>query len=614
MKPNRIICFVIALIAFLAIGFMLLGNNETIDPIYVTIMSDNHTQRVNCWNNGQNDLFVFAPGYAELSNTQLRLNTNNTVTINDIVVTDGMECSSFVFNETYLLNYSVFGKNVQATITFLKASDIPAMFLFSESGSMEYIHSEKDNQEAGRIEVFDADGNLHYTGNVKDIHGRGNASWTDYEKKPYTLDLEQEANLLDMGTARKWILLANAGDHSHMRNKIVYDFAEALGMPYSPSAHWVDLYLNGEYAGLYLLAEKIEVHPQRVAIDPDESFLVSIEPEYRLSQQNLPYIITEKKQALRIYYPEMISDTVSAQMTEIWQSVENALMASDGIDANSGKELQDLIDVDSWARNYLIDEIFGNIDGFLASRFFYYNGSDTQKIYAGPVWDYDKAIGNDTDPNWSIADPNILMLSRYSSNYADRCVWTNALLKNTLFMERLKEILVTEMLPATEKLLEEKIVAYAERINLSAQSDAIRWAYGDAASIMQAVAQVKSYIQLHTSFLEDVWLEGKTYHQVGFINIENDQFVLVSPGGYLSEVPTIPDSDADAFIGWNYVDTNEPFDISKQITENIDIYAKWETESSDMLKQIGILIPSAIAVVMCIWLLALETKRIKKSG
>ena len=115
------------------------------------------------------------------------------------------------------------------------------------------------------------------------IRGRGNATWL-WEKKPYSLTLSKSADLLGMGAAKEWILLTNAPDPTHLRNKIAYDLAAEVGLLYSPESNWVDLYLNGEYTGLYLLTERNEIHPQRIPAG-NGTFLVSMELESRLKSE-----------------------------------------------------------------------------------------------------------------------------------------------------------------------------------------------------------------------------------------------------------------------------------------------------------------------------------------
>lgn len=79
-----------------------------------------------------------------------------------------------------------------------------------------------------------------------------------------------------------------------------------------------------------------------------------------------------------------------SQMEGILQSVENAIVSESGVDPITGKHWQELIDLDSWARKYLIEEIFASTDSGNFSQFYYYDGAEENgKLYAGPIWDFD---------------------------------------------------------------------------------------------------------------------------------------------------------------------------------------------------------------------------------
>ena len=151
------------------------------------------------------------------------------------------------------------------------------VYIDTESGNMDYIHENKENKESGKISIYTSVEGIDYSGDLTSIKGRGNNTWDEFEKKPYNIELQNESNLLGMGKASQWVLLANADDHSNLRNKLVYDFSDEIGLEFSPDSRWVDLYLNGEYAGLYLLSERNEVHENRVNIDKTDGALLSIE-------------------------------------------------------------------------------------------------------------------------------------------------------------------------------------------------------------------------------------------------------------------------------------------------------------------------------------------------
>ena len=109
---------------------------------------------------------------------------------------------------------------------------------------MDYIYRKKGNEESGNMTLYHTDGSVVFAGDMNSLKGRGNSTWTQFEKKPFALKLENAADLLGMGEAEKWILFANADDPSNMRNKMVYDYADAVGLPYSPDSQWVDLVIE----------------------------------------------------------------------------------------------------------------------------------------------------------------------------------------------------------------------------------------------------------------------------------------------------------------------------------------------------------------------------------
>ena len=105
------------------------------------------------------------------------------------------------------------------------------------------------------------------------IRGRGNSTW-ELDKKPYKIKLDKGQNLLGMGKNKHWVLLANRLDQSLLRNRIISYLGTAFGMPYTPKMLPVELVINGEYYGSYLLAEQVRVDKNRVDIDelgPDDN-------------------------------------------------------------------------------------------------------------------------------------------------------------------------------------------------------------------------------------------------------------------------------------------------------------------------------------------------------
>ena len=131
-------------------------------------------------------------------------------------------------------------------IVFMQSKNLPAIYLNTESGSLDYIHESKENREAAFMEIVDASGRVVFRNDIEALKGHGNTTWKDEEKKPYMLKLQREESLLGMDSGRKWILLANYFDGSYIRNSIGLELARMAGMPYVSQSRYVDLYINNE--------------------------------------------------------------------------------------------------------------------------------------------------------------------------------------------------------------------------------------------------------------------------------------------------------------------------------------------------------------------------------
>lgn len=293
----------------------------------------------------------------------------------------------------------------------LQSENIPAVFINTESGAMDWIHAKKGNRESGELASLDENGTLVYAGLLERITGRGNSSWAE-DKKSYTITLSGEASLAGMPAAARWVLQANALDATRMRNKLTYDLARDMGLQYAIDSAYVDVWLNGGYVGNYLLCEKIEAGEARIAIaaeDPpcetggyvreDEGAWWEydamqerrngylLEFNDRIGEEEAAYFYADDRQVeirapVKPTYEEYAY--ISEYARKLTECTENA---------SSSDAYLEYLDLDSWSRLFLINELSNDTD---ANRYsvFYYKDKGT-KLYAGPIWDYDIAWGND---------------------------------------------------------------------------------------------------------------------------------------------------------------------------------------------------------------------------
>ncbi len=600
MKKNRIITYLFTVVLLIAIVFVwkVLADDKEDVLFTVQIESNEVSEDIKCWKNENDEYYVFLPSYADLSDSKIVLNSENRITIGDKVLKYGMSCDSFELNVPYNLSYSSCGKTYSHNITFLKSDKVNTMHINTDTGSMEYLHANKENTESANISCYTNDGQLNFQGRLKEIKGHGNSTWNYFDKKPYRIEFENDVNLLGIGSAKNWILLANAHDNSSIRNKLVFDFAKKFGLDYSPESQFVDLYLNGEYAGLYQLCEKNEVSNERVDISED-GFLVSLEIKERMVNQKDNFIETESGQALRIRYPLITNNEEIELMTQKWQSVENAILAEDGIDKNSNQHWSELIDLDSWARKYIIEEYFGSCDAGFISQFFYYDKNvDDGKIYAGPVWDYDHSIGNITSSE--LYDPQSFFANRLYVKDAYTSPWFYNLYKKKEFITKVIDLYRNEFVPLVQKYKEPLIDEYVSQISASMAADQIRW--GKENIFNDEIKYIKAYSAERLEFLNKIWCDNENYHVLredrslgGFYS-----YHVIFDGECFDKLPVLDDNASYKFLGWYYVDTDEPFDPDKPIYEDVEVYAKWQEKTSEKVKDLIKLAPlGAIAVLFC---------------
>lgn len=615
MKKNKGLLILITVVFISAVIYLIGSQADNIVefPLEIVVTSDENTEIIKAWEKTEGDYYFFLPGYAKLDKSTIKVNTHTDIILDGELITDAINCTDFAHSVPYELSYVAWGKKHTVSLTFIQSANVPAMYIKTQSGDMDYVHEEKGNEESGTILVYTKDGDLDYRGNLESIKGRGNFTWLNYEKKPYSLKLTEVKSLLGMGISQRWVLLANAGDASNIRNKLIYDFADSAGLKYSPDSQWVDLYLNGEYAGLYLLAERNEVTESRVDILENNSFLISQEVREKLDSQNITYALTDAKQSLRIHYPLVVDASVISSIESIMQSVENSLLSETGIDPITGKKWDELVDVDSWVKKYLIEEIFGNGDAGSISQFYYYDASDpTEKVYAGPVWDYDRTMGNPVA--WQLQSYNIFYANRLHVNPGYDTPWLFCLCQKEAFSQAVAEQYSTVFLPLLKQYLEEEIDSYTEWIYQAAQMNELRWGYVEE-NYSDSIDNMIQYMNARIEFLNKVWLEKRPYYRVLANQSMGNNYAnyIIFSGESFFEPPDFENSQWQTFKGWYYKDSNEPFDITKPITENIEIYAKWEDKDIKTTNQILKLIPLGVIAMMGLGLLISDLGKPRRS-
>ncbi len=247
----------------------------------------------------------------------------------------------------------------------------------------------------GSLSLFNTNSKYEFGSESFKIRGRGNNTWT-YEKKSYKFKLDVKQNLLGIGSGKHktWVLLANMCDQSLLRNYVAMQLGRAMkGMLWMPNSTPCEVYLNGEYRGVYLLAEEIEADDDRVPISEnaeageDIGFLFEMSVYSDSSKQG--YIVAASKQFEIKSDLSANKDLANKQkqflvnyINQCWNAIKRGDEA--GVRA--------VIDVESAVDAYIAEEILKNLD--MGWDSFYFSKDAGGKMTFGPIWDFDLTLGN----------------------------------------------------------------------------------------------------------------------------------------------------------------------------------------------------------------------------
>ncbi|MGN0503643.1 MAG: CotH kinase family protein [Ruminococcus sp.] len=361
------------------------------------------------------------------------------LTIGGAAVTSGQEVD--LSSGSYQL-----GGDVSGTLRVYKSQNVSSIHTTTGVAMPQQkglYASKEDYSTSGTIVVFDKNGNQVNTDiTLKKIKGRGNSSWKASNeligKYAFNITLAKGAKLLDeSAAAKKYCLVSYNADEARMRNMVVYELSQQIGLNFSPDYEPVDLYNNGVYVGSYLLTDKVEIGNPLVdivnldkaneaanlelyaasditsyrgssngnindnstkgykkwvnmteieaSVYAESGFLLEFELNERFADE-ISGFISNKGQQIVVKYPEYTSKNQIDFISQKWADAEALMYNKDA----TYEQLSAVIDVESFARMYLIQEFTKNLDGCATSFYVYY---DEGRFHAGPVWDYDWTLG-----------------------------------------------------------------------------------------------------------------------------------------------------------------------------------------------------------------------------
>jgi hypothetical protein len=131
------------------------SKTRNIDPFFIQLSTDGKCEIIRLWEQETGEYYVFLPSYADFPEAEIRLNTTVPIYVDGEILTEGMDCEIFQSDVVYDVTYTAWGKEYNHTIVFMKSANVATMYIDTESGSMEYIHDKKGNEEEIDKEKFE---------------------------------------------------------------------------------------------------------------------------------------------------------------------------------------------------------------------------------------------------------------------------------------------------------------------------------------------------------------------------------------------------------------------------------------------------------------------------
>ena len=319
----------------------------------------------------------------------------------------------------------------------------------------------------------DEDGNYPMT-----IKGRGNSTWElPTTKKPYNIKFEEKVDLFGFGKAKKWSLIACWLDTSITRSYIGYKLARSLDEA-SPDCEMVELVINGVYEGVYMLCEAYGINDHRVetkgdGIDLDGDGEVTeflVEADVRALEHNEPNkFLTPSQNWMVVKEPD--EEEIVDPTDERYVYISDYINKVDDAIVNGGN-YEDLIDLDSLASQYVVNEFLKNPDygyggqPYYGSTFMYME--EGGKLYFGPFWDCDICLGRNDYADIELE--GYRQTANPEGYLSGASHWIKQLLQDEKFVAKVKEKWAL-LKPEVEKMINTGMPELVDKLSLIVDYD-----------------------------------------------------------------------------------------------------------------------------------------------
>ena len=342
----------------------------------------------------------------------------------------------------------------------------------------------KENVIWGNIALLDGNGEEQSVFSVPNsiyratIKYRGASSYSKFDKKQYRIkfyknkkDSAKKVSLAGMGANSEWVLNGPYLDKTLIRNKLVYDQARELN-GWAPDTRFVELFVDGEYQGVYLAVEPVTNGESRLRLS--EFGLLSGETAYIVNRDRIDTGAEEIEtwgkmesytyNALYIRYPSenKITEKQKEYIKNDISEFEQVLYGENFSDKRIG--YQAYIDMDNWVDYFIINESAMNYDAGNLSTYVYKELGGKLQL---AVWDFNNGFDN---YQWFRTETDVL--------YTVKNSWFERLWQDKTFREqvceRYRQLLKTTL---SDEYIYDKIASYQEELGDAVDRNFKVWGY-----------------------------------------------------------------------------------------------------------------------------------------
>lgn len=409
---------------------------------------------------------------------------------------------------------------------------LPVLHIFTEDGQ---VIDQKENYipakcwlDAGHIEGIESLGSPDEMIDLG-IRGRGNATWK-MDKKPYKLKFDKKQVLMGMPKNKHFALLAFVGGSTaYFAHPLGMEIGRSIIKGWTPQMHPVEVVLNGQYIGLYVLTETVRIDSGRVDIfeqPEDNDDIATIDGGYLVeidnySDENQLVLWENDTTILRVTAktPEPMNELHADFITRQFNAMTAALYDENKL----SRSWEEYIDLDSYVRHFVVEEIMHNIDA--------YNGSCYLHKDLGGKWTF--------GPLWDLGDSFDLNKDDFTFNVTPfRKTWIPQAYSFPRFVKHVQEVWA-EFKAVEHTVWEQFVNDWCISIAAAEERNQQVWKYYRGTSAATRMEYALSSLRSKVDWLDSQWGAGPLTCNVSF-DVEGDGRVL--PGG-------VEFADVDVFKG-----------------------------------------------------------------